>query len=195
MAFMLRLNIGSDPFTVFTQGIAKTCNMSAGNANRLITVCLGLILLVLDRTYIKLGTILSILLAGSMMDLMYMIYGVISFDRYSIVVKSVLFLVCLIPISFGIPMIKLAQVGVAPNDSVYFVLEDHLKQPYSRVRMGSDAIYFVLGILCGGTIGIGTLLCLACLGPMTSVTFPKVERFAQRFLVEERFKEEKNKNG
>ena len=186
VAVMLRLNIGSDPFTVFTQGLSKTLHISAGNANRFITVFLGVLLLFIDRTYIKIGTLISIIFAGSMMDIMYSIYGGLSLESYPLLVKSLFFLIALVPISIGIPMIKLAGIGVAPNDSVYFVLEDHLKQPYSRVRMASDAVYFVLGIICGGVIGVGTIFCLVCLGPMTGVTFPRVERLVRVFLDEKK---------
>lgn len=184
VAVMLRLNIGSDPFTVFTQGLSKTLHITAGNANRFITIFLGILLLFIDRTYIKIGTLISIIFAGSMMDLMYLIYGGLSLESYPLLLKSLFFLIALIPISLGIPMIKLAGIGVAPNDSVYFVLEDHLKQPYSRVRMASDAVYFVLGIVFGGVIGVGTILCLVCLGPMTGVTIPRVERLVKAFLKE-----------
>lgn len=182
VAIMLQLNIGSDPFTVFTQGLAKRLHITAGSANRIITLVLGILLLFIDRTYIKIGTLISIFCAGIMMDFMYSMFEGLNLESYPLLVKSFIFLIALIPIAMGIPLIKLPGLGVAPNDSVYFVLEDHLKKPYSRVRMASDAVYLVVGILLGGVIGVGTILCLACLGPMAGYTFPRVEKVVRGLL-------------
>lgn len=181
VAMMLRLNIGSDPFTLFTQGISKQLHISAGSANRIITLILAAILLVVDRTYLQIGTVISIVCAGYIMDAMYRMYECIPLTGWSLPVKCIMFLIALIPISLGIPMIKLGRLGVAPNDCVYFVLEDRLKKPYSMVRMGSDAVYFVIGILLGGVMGIGTILTLVCVGPMAGFTFPRVERLVKKF--------------
>jgi len=181
VAMMLRLNIGSDPFTLFTQGISKQLHISAGSANRIITLVLAAILLVLDRTYLQVGTIISIVCAGFIMDGMYQIYQYIPLTNWPLPVKCLMFLAALVPISFGIPMIKLGGLGVAPNDCVYFVLEDRLKKPYSRVRMASDGVYFVIGLFLGGVMGVGTILTLVCLGPMAGFTFPRVERVVKKF--------------
>lgn len=186
VALMLRLNIGSDPFTLFTQGLADKLHMTAGAANRIITIVLAIILLFTDRTYLKVGTIISILCAGVIMDGMYWVYGAIAFNRIPLLVKCILFLVALVPIATGIPLIKLGDLGVAPNDCVYFVLEDRLKKPYSKVRMASDAVYFVIGMLLGGVFGIGTVLTLVCLGPMAGFTFPRVERLVDMFYAEKK---------
>ena len=44
VAIFLNANIGSDPFTLFTQGVSKTLNITPGNANRIITLIILFVL-------------------------------------------------------------------------------------------------------------------------------------------------------
>ena len=60
VALFLRMNIGSDPFTVFTQGLANTLNnlgmnVTTGTANRIILVVLFSIILLLNKNHIKIN--------------------------------------------------------------------------------------------------------------------------------------------
>ena len=64
------------------------------------------------------------------------------------------------------PLLKSAGLAVAPNDSLYLAIVNRTGKPYRIVRACVDAIYFVLGFLCGGVIGIGTILCLIAVPPM-----------------------------
>ena len=75
VAIFLNANIGSDPFTLFTQGVSKTLNITPGNANRIITLIILFVLLLLDRSNINIGTFLSIICAGPILDGMILIFN------------------------------------------------------------------------------------------------------------------------
>jgi hypothetical protein len=82
---------------------------------------------------------------------------------------------CLI-ISIGFPTLKSAQLGVAPNDLLYLTFVDKLNKPYGIVRVGTDGLFFIVGVTLGGVIGIGTVLCTLCIGPMMQNMFQRVEK-------------------
>lgn len=176
VAIFLELNIGADPFTVFTQGVAKLLHITPGGANRILTILIGIAVFIFERRYIKIGTILSIFCAGFLIDGMLLGIKFLQLGEYSVVVRCILFVVAMIPIAIAVPMIKIADVGVAPNDSVYFVLQERLNKPYGLVRILMDGVYFLLGVLCGGVIGIGTIICLLLFGPMVDLFYKRVEK-------------------
>ena len=64
VALFLELDLGSDPFTIFTQGMAGLLGITPGAANRLLTAVIFLIIFILDRKNIHIGTFLSILCVG-----------------------------------------------------------------------------------------------------------------------------------
>jgi uncharacterized membrane protein YczE len=58
VALFLKSNMGSDPFTVFNQGLGFMLNITTGNANRIILVVLISIIFVANKKYINIGTII-----------------------------------------------------------------------------------------------------------------------------------------
>lgn len=68
VALFLRLGLGSDAFTMFTQGVASKLVISTGAANRSLTLVFWEIILILDRKQIRIGTFLAIVVAGIILD-------------------------------------------------------------------------------------------------------------------------------
>ena len=64
VALFLKTNIGSDPFTLFTQGLAFLLNKTPGNANMIILFVLFCIILLAERRRIKIGTIICVIEIG-----------------------------------------------------------------------------------------------------------------------------------
>ena len=87
VALFLKTRIGSDPFTVFTQGLATVLNktgiqnlsivnliagkpeVTPGVANMIILILLFIGILMIDRKRIKLGTIICVIGVGPIIDL------------------------------------------------------------------------------------------------------------------------------
>lgn len=185
VALFLELNLGSDPFTIFTQGMAGLLGTTPGAANRLLTAVIFLIIFMLDRKNIHIGTFLSILCVGVVLDWMLLIVAPFQLSTYPLVIKIILFIIACIIIGIGVPILKCATLGVPPNDLIYFTVVDFLSKPYGKVRMVTDILFAIVGIMLGGVIGIGTLLCIFLLGPIVEFFFPRIERFTETFLAED----------
>ena len=182
VALFLELNLGSDPFTIFTQGVSGLLGLTPGAANRLLTALIFFIILMIDRKNIHIGTFLSILCVGLILDWMILIVEPFGLSTYPIGIKIILFIGACVIIGIGVPILKCAMLGVPPNDLVYFTVVDFLKQPYGKVRMLTDLLFAVVGITLGGVMGIGTLLCIFLLGPIVDFFFPKIEKCTSTFL-------------
>lgn len=79
-------------------------------------------------------------------------------------------LIGVIVLSLACSMYQTADVGIAPYDSLAFILEEKLKKvPYFWCRIALDGFSALIAWLFGGIIGLGTLVCAMGLGPF--VTF------------------------
>ncbi len=166
VATFLAVGIGSDSFTVFTQGFSKVLHISVGAGNCLLTLLLLGIVFWLDRSQFRIGMVLSVAFAGLLLNGMTFLLGKILPQNPSLLVIVLEFAAACVVVSFGFPLLKSAELGVAPNDAFYLALVKKTKKPYGVVRVCVDAVYLVLGFLCGGVIGVGTLICVAAIGPM-----------------------------
>ena len=126
VALFLRMNIGSDPFTVFTQGLANTLNnlgvnATTGTANRIILIVLFSIILLLNKSHIKIGTMICVVGVGPIIDLGVSMVSILPVESYNYLLKMFLIALGWFIIAIGFSMLSATKVGVAPNDIIPFI--------------------------------------------------------------------------
>ncbi|HAX72455.1 MAG TPA: hypothetical protein DCY20_02895, partial [Firmicutes bacterium] len=109
-------NIGSDPFTVFTQSIANQLNLSIGIANMIITGMFLFVIFLVDKKRIKVGTVLGMFLSGPFIDMMMTVLQDIPFDTFPFVLKAVCVIVACGIGTFGFSVLVCSNLGPNPND-------------------------------------------------------------------------------
>lgn len=176
VAIFLELNLGTDPFTILTQGIARTFYITPGMANRILTLGMLAILFFIDRKYINIGTIIAIIAVGFVLDGMIGLVAPLHLGNMLFGIRIVILVIAGIIIGIGFPIMKLAGLGLAPNDVIYMSIVENLHKPYGMVRMCVDALYLILGYLLNGVVGIGTVFCVVCLGPMMGFLMNRLEK-------------------
>lgn len=195
VALFLKTNIGSDPFTVFTQGLAFTLDktglknfslvqfisgkaeVTPGVANMIILVVLFAIIILVDMKRIKIGTLICVVGVGPIIDLGTKVISYFPVESYNIVIKAILLLAGCLIIAIGFSVLSAANVGVAPNDIVPFILVDKTKVQYRWIRIALDAGFLIIGFLLGGKIGIGTVIAMLSTGPFIQFCLPYGEKF------------------
>ena len=188
VALFLRMNIGSDPFTVFTQGLANTLNnlgmnVTTGTANRIILVVLFSIILLLNKNHIKIGTIICVIGVGPIIDLGVRVVSVLPVESYSYLLKMFLIaLVCFI-IAIGFSILSATKVGVAPNDIIPFIIKERINCEYRWIRICIDAFLLIGGFMLGGTVGVGTIIAMATTGPFIQLCLPYGQKFTDFILI------------
>lgn len=166
VALFLRMNIGSDPFTVFTQGLANTLNnlgmnVTTGTANRIILVVLFSIILLLNKNHIKIGTIICVIGVGPIIDLGIRIVSILPVESYSYLLKMFLIALGCFIIAIGFSILSATKVGVAPNDIIPFIIKERINCEYRWIRICMDAFLLIGGFMLGGTVGVGTIIAMA----------------------------------
>ncbi len=166
VAAFLQIAMGADSFTVFMQGLAKTLNLSVGFGNAIITFVLLIIVYLLDKKQFKIGMVLAVISAGLILNGMTVLLDMILLPDIPIWILWIEFFLACVLVAIGFPMLKSADLGVAPNDALYLAISNRTGKPYGLVRVSVDAVYLVFGYFLGGVIGIGTVVCVIVIGPM-----------------------------
>lgn len=188
VALFLRMNIGSDPFTVFTQGLANTLNnlgmnVTTGTANRIILVVLFSIILLLNKNHIKIGTIICVIGVGPIIDLGIRVVSVLPVESYSYLLKMFLIALGCFIIAIGFSILSATKVGVAPNDIIPFIIKERINCEYRWIRICMDAFLLIGGFMLGGTVGVGTIIAMATTGPFIQLCLPYGQKFTDFILI------------
>ena len=188
VALFLRMNIGSDPFTVFTQGLANTLNnlgvnATTGTANRIILIVLFSIILLLNKSHIKIGTMICVVGVGPIIDLGVSMVSILPVESYNYLLKMFLIALGCFIIAIGFSMLSATKVGVAPNDIIPFIIKERTNWEYRWIRILMDAVLLISGFMLGGTVGVGTIIAMATTGPFIQLCLPYGEKFTNLILM------------
>ncbi|MBU3182130.1 YczE/YyaS/YitT family protein [Clostridium psychrophilum] len=177
VALFLKTNIGSDPFTLFTQGLAFLLNKTPGNANMVILFVLFCIILAVERHRIKIGTIICVIGVGPIIDLGVKAVSFFPIESLNISMKIFLVVIGCALIAIGFSILKASDLGVAPNDIIPFIIKDKTNLQYRWIRMALDASFLIMGFALGGILGIGTIISALLIGPFIQFSLPYGEKF------------------
>ena len=188
VALFLRMNIGSDPFTVFTQGLANTLNnlgvnATTGTANRIILIVLFSIILLLNKSHIKIGTMICVVGVGPIIDLGVSMVSILPVESYNYLLKMFLIALGCFIIAIGFSMLSATKVGVAPNDIIPFIIKERINCEYRWIRICMDAFLLIGGFMLGGTVGVGTIIAMATTGPFIQLCLPYGQNFTDFILI------------
>lgn len=175
VTLFLLTELGSDPFNVLIQGLTRKIAipiLSHGRVHLLVSVLIVLILLVVDKHYIGVGTLLCMALGGPIIDVYSAVLSsVIRGDGPLLLRLPLLVLGCVI-LAFGMTIVIRSEAGTGPNDLVAVVLSEKLSKPFGLTRVAVDLIFALTGYFMGGTVGLGTVICAFVVGPAAQLFMP-----------------------
>lgn len=189
VTMFLLANMGADPFNVLVQGLFQTLQAVTGwgfltHGRVHIAVCFVIILVLLltDRSYVKLGTVVCMVFGGPIIDLFSLLLTPLfaAVESYALML-ALLALGCVI-LAYGMTIVIKSQAGTGPNDLVAVVISDKLEKKFSIVRVIVDFSFVLAGFLMGGVFGVGTLVCAFLVGPVAGFFLPVNERLVSRLL-------------
>lgn len=182
-------DLGSDPFNVLVQGIYRTLDniadwsfLTHGRIHIVICFVIILALLVIDRSYVKIGTILCMIFGGPIIDLFSLAFAPVFAAADSPVFKLMMLALGCVILAYGMTIVIKSAAGTGPNDLVAVVISDKTKRKFSVVRVIVDVSFVAAGFFLGGSVGIGTIICAVCVGPVAGYFLPVNEKIVQRIL-------------
>lgn len=182
VTLFLQTNLGSDPFNVFVQGLFRAipwpewAGMTHGRVHLLVSLLIMVVLLVVDRSYVGIGTVLCMALGGPIIDVCTLWLAPFLNETLPLAVRVPMLAVGCVILAFGMTIVIRSQAGTGPNDLVAVVLSDKSGKPFGPVRIGVDLTFALVGFALGGVVGIGTIICAFLVGPAAQLFFPVSEK-------------------
>lgn len=184
VTLFLQSNLGSDPFNVFVQGLYRRVGaflpLTHGWVHMGISFLIILALLIVDYKYIRIGTLICMVLGGPIIDGFTLILGNVIHAESPIIWRFLCLALGCVILAFGMTIVINSEAGTGPNDLIAVVLSEKLGKKFGIVRVVVDICFAVLGFLLGGTIGAGTLICAFLVGPLAQVFLPITAKLCLR---------------
>ena len=185
VTLFLQADLGSDPFNVLIQGLFRFIPwpdfMTHGNVHVGVSFLIILALLVADRSYIRIGTLLCMILGGPIIDLFTLVLAPVIHSGSPMALRLLALVLGCVILAFGMTIVIKSEAGTGPNDLVAVVISDKAKKKFGTVRIIVDVSFALAGFLLGGTLGLGTVVCACLVGPTAQVFMPWSEKLCDRF--------------
>lgn len=165
-AFFYAADLGSSAMATCCDGLHLLLNISYGDANTLANASLLILLFILCRSYINVGTVLCVFTIGPWVNLFTPMLQGLELSQMNMVVRILCTLVGTAMMGVGLGLYMAVDRG-------FGALEGLVK--YARTRFGisvrtakivQDAVLVGTGILLGAQWGIGTVVGILLTGPV-----------------------------
>lgn len=174
----LKLSLmGNDPYTAMILALSDVTHFRIGNFQLAVNLVIFIIQLIFGRKYIGFGTLVNMCLLGYLLEFWsWVLENTIGgAEGHGFIYSLIYMAFSLILIGLGLSMYQTANLGVSPYDYLALGMTDAFKPPYFVNRIITDAtcvmviviiVLFKLLPLSGSHLGIGTVLCAFCFGPI-----------------------------
>ena len=180
VTLFLLADLGSDPFNVLIQGLFRFLPwpgfMTHGYVHMGVSFLIILVLLVVDRSYIRIGTLLCMVLGGPIIDVFTIALRGLIHSESPMALRLVALVAGCVILAFGMTIVIQSKAGTGPNDLVAVVISDKTRWKFGPVRICVDACFALAGFLLGGTVGLGTIICAFLVGPAAQMFMPVSEK-------------------
>ena len=190
VTLFLLTNLGSDPYNVLVQGVYRTLSnltgwefLTHGRVHIALCFLIILILLATDKTYIKIGTVLCMIFGGPIIDIFTLLLKPVVTESSPLAYKLIILALGCVILAYGMTIVIKSDAGTGPNDLVAVVISDKTKQSFGIVRVITDISFVLAGFLLGGSVGLGTVICAACVGPVANIFLPINEKLIQKVYI------------
>jgi uncharacterized membrane protein YczE len=165
VTLLKRSQLGLSPWDVFHDGIARHAGVDLG----IVSIAVGFPILLLwwpIRQRPGIGTLLNVVLIGGVVHVLLPHVAAAG----SASARSSLLVVGLALFALGQGLYLSTELGPGPRDGLMTGLNRRYGWPIGVVRTGIEASALVLGVLMGGSFGVGTVIFAVAIGPMVQVT-------------------------
>jgi uncharacterized membrane protein YczE len=172
-SMLLLAGLGVDPWDVLHQGLARRTGIPIGTW-AIIAGAAVLLLWIPLRQRPGLGTLCNVVVVGTVIDL---VLAAVTPPR-TLPVQAVLMVSGVVLNGVATGLYIGAGLGPGPRDGL---MTGFAARGYSLrvVRTCIEATVLLAGWLLGGTVGIGTVVYAACIGPLAHIFVPLFSRPAQ----------------
>ena len=168
----IQANIGAGPWDVLNLGLSRTLGILYGTASIAVS-CSILLIDILLREPIGISMFIDAVVVGKAVDFFNWIDAVPA--RRSPVTGIPVMIVGLFIMAYTQYTYMIASLGCGPRDTLLVGLAKRMRRvPIGAVSIGLLSLATLTGWLLGGPVGVGTLICAFCTGPIMQLAFRSV---------------------
>jgi uncharacterized protein len=175
IVLILESKLGLSPWDVLNQGLSRHTPLSFGMAN----VAIGLTVLLLGWSLggrPGVGTVANAVLVGAFIQALTSIHAVTALAHDGLSLRIPLLLVGVWLIGPASALYIGADLGAGPRDTLMLVGSRRTGRRVGIVRAALEVCALAIGVVLGGTFGVGTVLFAALVGPVVESSFALLQR-------------------
>jgi len=172
VSFMRYAVFGVDPITCLNIGIAKQLGISFGTWQLIMCFILLIGVFIFDKSKIGFGTVYIMVAAGYTSDLfLWLISKIHYLEIFSFEIRIIAFSLGFILYYFGAAVYIETNMGLSPYDAVAIIIAEKINRQnwFKWIRIGTDALCVIGGIITKSDVGIGTLISVLLGGPLIAL--------------------------
>jgi uncharacterized membrane protein YczE len=166
----VQAGLGLAPWDVLHSGLSARLNASYGH----VIIGLGLLVLVASALLGErpgVGTLLNILVIGSVVDLLFGTPWLDGLADASLGSRAVALVLSVVVLAVARALYIGAHLGAGPRDSLMVGLHARYGVPIGVGRSGVEVAVLLLGLSLGGAVGVGTVVLAVSSGPSVALAF------------------------
>lgn len=158
---------GVDPFQCLCAGLDNVIPIDFGTLYVIINAILLLLVFVMDKHYIGLGTVINLFLVGYVAQ--FSEWAIHSLMGDPTMALRIFYLIAgLVIMCLASALYFTADLGVSTYDAIALYLASKKIAPFRFIRIFTDLCCVGVGFAFGYVPGIGTILTAFCMGPLIS---------------------------
>lgn len=161
VALILRSGLGTSPWDIFHQGLARHLGLSVGIWVTVVGLCVLLLWIPL-RQRPGIGTVGNVLVLGQAMDLTLHVVA----TPHTLAGRVLLLAAGIVLNGLATGLYIGARLGPGPRDGLMTGLARRTGRSVRLIRTGIELTVLAAGILLGGTFGVGTVAYALAIGPL-----------------------------
>ncbi len=177
-AFNNRAGLGNDSIGILYDGLRASMNWTTdqlGMASNIVNASLTVVLLILARKYISIGTLIYFLPYGLFTDINVALYDMIPcHDAFW--VRCILCIAGNLLLYVGVSMYVTVDIGVDPFTGTVLYLRDVTGKEYRIVKIVFDVCLVLIGFFLGGKLGVVTVVASVAAGPIIQFLTGRMQR-------------------
>ena len=176
VGFFRQSRFGVDPFQCLCAGLDNVIPIDFGTLYVIINLVLLTVMLIADRHYLGIATLINMFLTGYIVELSESVIGALWPDP-SFAVRIVFLAVGIVVMCLASSLYFTADLGVSTYDFIALTVSDRQKRvPFRMVRIFTDLICVGAGFALGAIPGAGTVITALFMGPLISLFNDRVAR-------------------
>ena len=179
VAFNNCAGLGNDPVGIIYDGIRVFWGMTGeqlGMVSNVVNLTLVVVLFIIGRKYISIGTVIYFLPYGTFVSLGSSFYAALQVP--AVPAMQILFSVlgCLL-LCMGVAVFIAVNIGVDPFTGIVLIICDRTQKEYRFVKILFDVFCILIGTILGGKLGVVTVVTALAVGPVIQFFTVRVKKY------------------